>query len=75
MVIAIEKRIIQPMTRKLILAVDDNLQKVPQLNTGQKLTDVGALSYKWDVFIKSFPSRFMDLSRRSEKISRAGDDR
>jgi hypothetical protein len=52
---------------KSLLAVNDNQQRKPQLDNVQRVRDFGALSPKWDVFIKPLPWRLRDLCKRESR--------
>lgn len=45
------------MWETLLLEADGNLHRDPQLDSVQRVRDFGALSPKWDVFIKDVCGR------------------
>ena len=54
----------QSSSDKFLLAVDGNNYKDPQLDNGQRIRDLGTISCKWAVSIKSLSSKLRELCRR-----------
>ena len=57
----------QPSLGEFFHAIDKNKYIDPQLEDVQSVRDFGALSPKWDVFIKPLPWRLRDLCKRESR--------